>query len=271
MCLRRSGIAGSIRGFTLIELLVVIAIIALLAAILFPVFASARAAGRKATCMSNQKQIVTALLMFAQENEDRLPCAFFNDYPEAFGTGVPRQWKAVVRPYLMTPRVFICPDDEDKQYKKVWTNHKFTGSEDYDRPSSYRLNNTLVARDPVDGWPRIPYKLSQVVRPARLILITESQAYPSPIPPGTTQDDAIAYEWGQVAAYVDRPEMVQAQISYLMRFPKSCPVPFERHNGGANYGFADGHIRWMKWSETWQPSGQNNGPNCWNGHGKAAS
>ncbi|HLK58869.1 MAG TPA: response regulator [Chthonomonadaceae bacterium] len=66
------------RGFTLIELLVVIAIIAILAAILFPVFAQARAAARKAACMSNQKQIANAMLMYFQDYDERCPRAVNN-------------------------------------------------------------------------------------------------------------------------------------------------------------------------------------------------
>ena len=61
------------RGFTLIELLVVIAIIAILAAILFPVFAQAREQARRATCLSNQKQLGHALTMYAQDYDEQLP------------------------------------------------------------------------------------------------------------------------------------------------------------------------------------------------------
>jgi prepilin-type N-terminal cleavage/methylation domain-containing protein len=66
---------SSYAGFTLIELLVVIAIIAILAAILFPVFAKAREKARQTTCLNNQKQLATALLMYAQDHEEVLPSA----------------------------------------------------------------------------------------------------------------------------------------------------------------------------------------------------
>jgi len=258
------------RGFTLIELLVVIAIIAILAAILFPVFASARESGRKASCLSNEKQIVMALLMFAQHHNDKMPCAFFNDWPEAFGPGNPAQWKAMIRPYLRTPRVFLCPSDKDGAYKTVWGEVSFNGAENYDRPSSYRFNNTLVKRGSY-GAPCIPFSMNTVARPSSLILICESQPCPNPIPANCPPDQATAYEWNQVAAYVSVRENVMAQIDATMTQPNPCPVPFTRHSGQANYGFADGHVKSMQWADTWLPSGTTAGKNCWNGQGPPGS
>ena len=249
-------------GFTLIELLVVIAIIAILAAILFPVFAGARASAHKSACISNTKQIITAILMFADDNSGRIPCAYYNDQPEAFGS-LPRQWKAVIRPYLKTPKVFLCRSDPDRQYKDVW-DESALANEDYDRASSYRINNTLVERGPA-GWPTVPYKLSKATALASLILICESR------PTSGSYKAANAIEWNQVAAYTRIPEQTPAQLSHLMRVESTCPVPFERHNKGSVYGFADGHVRQMQWSDTWQPSGQTNGDNQWNGLGPAGS
>jgi prepilin-type N-terminal cleavage/methylation domain-containing protein/prepilin-type processing-associated H-X9-DG protein len=270
MRMGRTDDHGGVKGFTLIELLVVIAIIAILAAILFPVFMAAQEAGRKTTCMSNQKQLVSGLCLFAEDHRGKVPCAFFNDSLTAFGPNVPRQWKACVRPYIRTTRVFLCPSDKDAaKYKSVWENAP-PGSQIYDRAASYRFNNTLVQRSG-RGYPEVPFVLSSVVRSTSLILTCESQACPTPIPPGTAPDQVSGYEFNQVAAYAQTPEMAQAQIDAGMRQPKSCPVPFERHGGGANYGFADGHAKWMKWKDTWQPSGINAGPNCWNGCGKAGS
>lgn len=258
-------------GFTLIELLVVIAIIAILAAILFPVFAAAKEAGRKGTCMSNQKQLVVGLTLFAEDHKGKLPCAFFNDSVTAFGPGTPRQWKACIRPYLRTTRVFLCPSDKDAtKYKSVWENVA-VNNQLYDRAASYRINNTLVRRSSSRGWPEVPFTLSSVVKMTSLILTCESQAYPTPIPAGTALSQVSGYEYNQVAAYAQTLEAAQVQIYSTMRQGTSCPVPFERHGGGANYGFADGHVKWMKWHETWKPSGANNGPNCWNGCGKAGS
>jgi prepilin-type N-terminal cleavage/methylation domain-containing protein len=93
------------RGFTLIELLVVIAIIAILAAILFPVFARAREAARKSACLSNCKQIGTAIMMYAQDFDEILPMVASGACPSAQATG----WADMVYPYVKNERVFDCP------------------------------------------------------------------------------------------------------------------------------------------------------------------
>ena len=93
------------RGFTLIELLVVIAIIAILAAILFPVFARAREKARQTSCLSNVKQYMLGILMYAQDYDERL-------IPGAYPLPVsPYYWYNVVQPYLKNTQVQICPSD----------------------------------------------------------------------------------------------------------------------------------------------------------------
>src|ERR671933_2119510 len=82
-------------GFTLIELLVVIAIIAILAAILFPVFAKARAKARQATCLSNLKQLGTAFMMYAQDYDETYPMSNYG-----LSSGVNRSWQYLVDPYV---------------------------------------------------------------------------------------------------------------------------------------------------------------------------
>src|SRR3982750_3360923 len=83
-------------GFTLIELLVVIAIIAILAAILFPVFAQAREKARQTACMSNVKQIGTALTMYVQDYEETMPRAFSGGTAASPG----RDWSTDLIPYI---------------------------------------------------------------------------------------------------------------------------------------------------------------------------
>src|SRR5438876_11346932 len=95
-------------GFTLIELLVVIAIIAILAAILFPVFAQARAAARKTSCLSNMKQINLGMQQYIQDYDEKFPGWEWGDrYSEDSGSF----WDNAIMPYVKNIKVFQCPDD----------------------------------------------------------------------------------------------------------------------------------------------------------------
>jgi prepilin-type N-terminal cleavage/methylation domain-containing protein len=102
------------RGFTLIELLVVIAIIAILAAILFPVFAQARESARQTTCASNMNQLAKAISMYAADHEQTLPMNRVVLGPG--GGGLPnelrRTWAMLIDPYVKNKDVYFCPNAE---------------------------------------------------------------------------------------------------------------------------------------------------------------
>jgi prepilin-type N-terminal cleavage/methylation domain-containing protein/prepilin-type processing-associated H-X9-DG protein len=103
------------RGFTLIELLVVIAIIAILAAILFPVFARAREKARQTSCLSNTKQIGLGFMMYAQDYDERLPAA------RVYGIG---DWYNFIGPYVKNTDLFYCPSKKGNWpgYGVPWPN-----------------------------------------------------------------------------------------------------------------------------------------------------
>ena len=103
------------RGFTLIELLVVIAIIAILAAILFPVFAQARDAARQTACLSNCKQLGTGLMMYAQDYDENYPSFSYATTPGGLKYG-PRwaawgfsNWVDALMPYVKNTKILSCP------------------------------------------------------------------------------------------------------------------------------------------------------------------
>jgi prepilin-type N-terminal cleavage/methylation domain-containing protein/prepilin-type processing-associated H-X9-DG protein len=96
------------RGFTLIELLVVIAIIAILAAILFPVFAQAREKARQINCVSNLKNISTAVMMYIQDYDENMP--YYETQPPAVQTPTNRNfWFVQINPYLKANKIYSCP------------------------------------------------------------------------------------------------------------------------------------------------------------------
>jgi len=99
------------RGFTLIELLVVIAIIAILAAILFPVFARARAKARQTSCASNLKQTTLAILMYVQDYNDTFPLSGGYAYDGDPGVDLRGLWLFTCQPYIKNEQALVCPSD----------------------------------------------------------------------------------------------------------------------------------------------------------------
>jgi len=110
------------RGFTLIELLVVIAIIAILAAILFPVFARAREKARTASCQSNMKQVSLGIIMYMQDYDESFPL---------YAGDLPQNWDRTCMPYIKNEQVFSCPSD---------TTTRAVGT--YSKGTSYGFNNS---------------------------------------------------------------------------------------------------------------------------------
>lgn len=103
---RRKGPAG----FTLIELLVVIAIIAILAAILFPVFAKVREKARQTSCTSNLKQLGLAVMQYVEDNDERFP-SVYDGQTNQVSQGKLQFWPYAIYPYVKSAGVYRCPDD----------------------------------------------------------------------------------------------------------------------------------------------------------------
>ncbi len=139
------------RGFTLIELLVVIAIIAILAAILFPVFAKAREKARQSSCLSNIKQIATAMLMYVQDYDEEFPDKYWGStsrYEWPNGAISRGMWIPSIYPYVKNIQVFQCPSNPYR-WKGQYIGNGF----------SYPINNYI------DG-----YLLSDIRYPAECVM-----------------------------------------------------------------------------------------------------
>ncbi|MBC7529873.1 MAG: DUF1559 domain-containing protein [Chthonomonadaceae bacterium] len=124
-------------GFTLIELLVVIALIAILAALLFPVFARAREKARQTDCLSNLRQIGSASLIYAQDYDEHLPrwVLMTANAPVLTPQGVPISWDIALQPYVTGVQIFMCPSDHEAPRrdipglgKQVFRSYAITGN-----------------------------------------------------------------------------------------------------------------------------------------------
>ena len=151
------------RGFTLIELLVVIAIIAILAAILFPVFAKVREKARQTACLSNEKQIGLGLMQYSQDNDEY--------FPERYGVftspGVQMSWKDMLMPYIKSTAVFKCPSSPAAQLTDLTPGSKF--------PAGYAmwLPDTFLSGKFGNGA-SYPQAIAGIDTPANSLIILET-------------------------------------------------------------------------------------------------
>ena len=203
------------RGFTLIELLVVIAIIAILAAILFPVFARAREKARQTSCLSNVKQLQLGIMMYVQDYDETF-CLGNNS--AADGTWL--KWYMLMEPYLKNTGVLVCPSN-----KKIMSGYGWNirgGSAASNATTGLYLNNGMGYHFPVgsrDTPSDSHLNLAQIDEPASTIVIG------------------------------DQSPQYGSGVGYLILYSESY-IP-DLHNGGANYGYADGHAKWQQKSAIW--------------------
>ena len=163
-------------GFTLIELLVVIAIIAILAAILFPVFAQAREKARQSVCLSNFKQIGLGVMMYAQDYDETYPMNRLQVLPGGSeGNRRIVSWKSVTLPYVKNFDVYRCPSNPLHNTKDETKDSEQWGYPAF--PISYAYNGTILWNSVGPNEPVI--RLAAVPEPARYLMIIENrQAYP---------------------------------------------------------------------------------------------
>lgn len=229
-----------LRGFTLIELLVVIAIIAILAAILFPVFAQAREKGRQTVCLSNQNQSVKAILMYSQDYEGCNPVAVSSPL-DGNVIRMTFLWD-VIHPYVKSEGVFLCPSYPTGNGGQDWSgNYKanqFTGSlfqYIMGRCGSCRPAGTFryVAFTPNLG-------LFGMVITRGLVTRNYPPQYDAKVP---RPADTIAFMDGYFPRRYNRTESTGGWVDYWYKWEL-----WPRHTGGQNIAMIDGHAKWFPYN-----------------------
>lgn len=149
------------RGFTLIELLVVIAIIAILAAILFPVFARARENARKSTCQSNLKQLAQATIMYVQDYDERFPYFYCYQGPTAtfhpngvHAAGYFLDWIDFIYPYVKNEQAFKCPSESSVDYHDCYGYNKIglNGQAEAAVLAARSASDVVMGCDAINCW-----------------------------------------------------------------------------------------------------------------------
>ena len=277
----------SSNGFTLIELLVVIAIIAILAAILFPVFAQARESARKTSCLSNEKQIGLGARMYMEDFDGAL-YHHHEQYVLDDGTQVPtlpasvagctgggggnsnaeKPWAIFFQPYMKNRQVIFCPSDPAPHSQKTASDiigynggienlgdecsaapngEQCLAEQNHQAMWSYLLNSIFTHKScryamegVLPGFATDPV-LSALDNP-NVIMFSERNS--------VALDAADNSDFGYVPQ--DDYDTWPGEAS-LVRWGGSTPyakqgwIKYDRHLGGANYVYYDGHAKFMKW------------------------
>ena len=222
------------RGFTLIELLVVIAIIAILAAILFPVFAQAREQARKTTCTSNMRQIGMALNMYVQDYDETLPTQHPNNWPVAGPKGswltnpLP-SWIGLLWPYLKNWPMLRCPSAPSSGWGGVYG--------PANEQTNYMINGV------VGRWPVSP-SLAQIPAPSEIIYLQESYYY-GPFSIARPLFGYAGATKGYQYWHYGYPN--NGYCSGLSSGPPDCEVYGATHKDGGNLVFCDGHAKYWQY------------------------
>ncbi|HEX8465690.1 MAG TPA: DUF1559 domain-containing protein [Abditibacterium sp.] len=245
------------KGFTLIELLVVIAIIAILASILFPVFGRARENARRSSCTSNIKQISLGLLQYLQDYDERfMPTATERqgaDVEAASGTdpfvAAKYSYRKILQPYLKSEQIFrdpSAPDWPSQAAGRFWSTdygmhiNENNRSAGFGQQAWYAANPTFGVNDRTS--------LASIQEASRFIIISEAARGDGTASRGglyPIANGGLSASGGQrdpglfPGGPVETTYASQAQV-------------FKRHFDGTIFGYADGHVKWVRPDRTWR-------------------
>lgn len=225
------------RGFTLIELLVVIAIIAILASILFPVFARARENARRTSCASNLKQFGLAMMQYVQDNDETYPNAIgvVGAAPPggAWNMGTAGgfnkwAWQQLLYPYHKNLQIFRCPSGLND------------GTFNYPTYGNYGANNQIITAETLT-----PRKLAAISAPAGTYAIMDAGTWS--VAPGRADpaNASTSSNFGNFIPGIGTLGSACATAGNIYDVLKDDCLK-GRHFEGVNMAFADGHVKWLK-------------------------
>jgi prepilin-type N-terminal cleavage/methylation domain-containing protein/prepilin-type processing-associated H-X9-DG protein len=214
-------------GFTLIELLVVIAIIAILAAILFPVFAQAREKARQTSCLSNLKQMGLGMMMYAQDYDETM--ILNTRYYDTTSGDRHGMWAMGIQSYIKNTLIFSCPSGTNKDVRSIFTNAfgttPRTGEIRVPWQGALGANELIVKAGNDDTWSKTPISLAQLGRPAEQPVIAD-------------------------ASYIIWPDLDRVINPRSVPDPWSTVTPnpaWAGHSGsGSNIVYGDGHAKFRQ-------------------------
>jgi len=266
------------RGFTLIELLVVIAIIAILAAILFPVFAQARAKARQTSCLSNTKQMSLGFMMYVQDYDETFP---YWQWGDSYGSGgrTPNHfesfWADAIYPYVKNGQVYACPSSND--HSTVTQNLLWAWLSAAQIPTS-GIQQALL-NEPINYGMSEPLESGNVCgqdgnhtgctiaslnTPAQTLLVADcNTGLTTGWSPSTDPNDPLHHYIISRVAYPNAPPgcwgatatcgATQVDIGdYRSDISPNYSIFDQqaRHTSGNNIGYADGHSKWLRDNRT---------------------
>jgi prepilin-type N-terminal cleavage/methylation domain-containing protein/prepilin-type processing-associated H-X9-DG protein len=232
--MERPRVSRGRHAFTLIELLVVIAIIAILAAILFPVFAQAREAARKTSCLSNCRQIGMGMMQYAQDYDEVLLRTWYspdpaNGWQDSNPALSQYKWMDAVQPYVKNEKLFTCPSDTGPRRNYVSYEKLTVPSINY---GSYALNAAYYRpgddTTPANSNYAYTVHMAQVGQPSDTVWATEGNWY--------------EFYW---ATRNDHPTIVENTTPRWLpsKYSDAGDGIFERHQKKINVIFCDGHVK----------------------------
>lgn len=244
-------------GFTLIELLVVIAIIAILAAILFPVFAQARAKARAISCISNLKQLGLSAGMYAQDFDETVISEWLHTTPDGNDAlDYQRYWPYRIQPYLKNWGVTVCPEVSDED-----------GPDWVHNPPNTRQGAGLCINDMMSGWDGDAVKMARLQTPASKVQFADTMVVGDKDPWADSvagfkkwkkdRDNYGAITHMGEGAYMHNEDRANWEGGLVH-------VPSPRHSGTCNVAYFDGHAKSVKLSGAWlgdERKAEWNGPN----------